>query len=99
MPSSSRMEAASLAVQEIHDQVDHDLHGLHQDDSHGHGESSLWPPAKVVCGPRLQVLVDSFGELLSEGLVAVPVPRADLKRRRPSYAINQQSVIIFSSFF
>jgi hypothetical protein len=59
---------AGSPVQEIHDQVDHDLHGPRQDDSHLHGEASLWPQAKVVCGPRLQELVDSFGELLSEQL-------------------------------
>ena len=83
----------SNPVQEIHDQVDHDLHGPHRDGSHRHGEASRWPPAIIVCRPRLEELVDSFGELLSEGLVAVP--RADMERRGPSCAINQQSVISF----
>jgi hypothetical protein len=40
-------------------------------------------------------LVNSFGEDLSEGLVSVPVPHADLELRRPSCTVNQQSVIIF----
>ena len=87
----------SNPVQEIHDQVDHDLHGPHRDGSHRHGEASRWPPAIIVCRPRLEELVDSFGELLSEGLVAVP--RADMERRGPSCAINQQSVIISRHFF
>ena len=87
----------SNPVQEIHDQVDHDLHGPHRDGSHRHGEASRWPPAIIVCRPRLEELVDSFGELLSEGLVAVP--RADMERRGPSCAINQQSVIIFWDIF
>ena len=62
----------SNPVQEIHDQVDHDLHGQHRDGSHRHGEASFWLPAIIVCRPRLEELVDSFGELLSKGLVAVP---------------------------
>ncbi len=88
-----RMGAASLAILSRRSMT------RHQDDLHHHGEAPLWPPTKLGCGPRLQELVDSFGEDLSEVLVAVPVPHANLELRQPSCTINQQSVIIFSWFF
>jgi hypothetical protein len=90
----------SNPVQEFHDQVDLGLHhdGPHQDGSHWHGEASesLWPLAINVCRLSLWELVDSFGKLLSEGLVAVLVRTSrKFKRWGPSCASNQPSVLRF----
>ena len=73
--SSSKIEAASRAIlsrtppdQEIHDHVDHDLHGPLQDGVHRHAEGPQRHPEAFAWCPLLQELVDSDGELLSEGL-------------------------------
>ena len=85
--------AYSNPVQEIHDHVDHDLHGPLGDGPHRHAKGPLRHPKAFAWCPLLQELVDPVGERLSEGLLAVP--HADMARRGPSCAIKKQSVLPF----
>ncbi len=61
----------SNPVQEIHDHVDHDLHCPLRNGPHRDAKGPLRHLKAFAWCPLLQELVDSVGERLSEGLLAV----------------------------